>query len=154
MHALTKQLTEYMLEKYRLTDYVLHESSYTQNKMNDQNGYSFKTFWIPRGSSVIEEEDGAMLPEGTVQIAINPVTKRTTTLSLHGPIRIHSVPNDLRDPTTRIAWLESETGMIHGKHFMLEEDDETFFSYASCYDGIRCLLLLHPSDINRKWSTR
>ncbi len=137
MHALTKQLTAYMLEKYRLTDYVLYESSYTQNKMNDQTGYSFETFWIPRGTSIIEEEDGTMLPEGTVQIAINPVTKRTTTLSLHGPIPVHSVPHDLRDISTRIAWLESETGMIHGTHFMLEEDDETFFSYASCYDGVR-----------------
>jgi len=137
LHALTKQLTEHIQEKYQLTDYMLHESSYTQNKMNDQTGYSFKTYWIPRGTSVIEEEDGTMLPEGTVQIAINPVTKRTTTLSLHGPIRIHSVPNDLRDASTRIAWLESETGMIHGTHFMLEEEDETFFSYASCYDGIR-----------------
>ena len=137
MHALTKQLTDYMLEKYHLTDYVLYESSYTQNKMNDQTGYSFETFWIPRGISVIEEEDGAMLPEGTVQIAINPVTKRTTTLSLHGQILIHSVPNDLRDISTRIAWLESETGMIHGTHFIFEKDDETFFSYVSCYDGIR-----------------
>ncbi|MGX9807572.1 hypothetical protein ACV3PA_10080 [Exiguobacterium acetylicum] len=137
MHALTKQLTEYMLEKYQLTDYVLHESSYTQNKMNDQTVYSFETFWIPYGTSIIEEDDGTMLPEGTVQIAINPVTKRTTTLSLHGPIRIHSVPNDLRDISTRIAWLESETGMIHGTHFMLEEEDETFFNYASCHDGVR-----------------
>ena len=137
MDTLTKQLTEYMLEKYRLTDYVLHESSYTQNKKNDQTAYSFETFWIPRGTSIIEEEDGTMLPEGTVQIAINPVTKHTTTLSLHGPISLHSVPDDLRDPTTRIAWLESETGMIHDTHFMLEEDDETFFSYVSCHDGIR-----------------
>lgn len=137
MHALTKQLTDYMLEKYHLTDYVLYESSYTQNKMNNQTGYSFETFWIPRGTSVIEEEDGTMLPEGTVQIAINPVTKRTTTLSLHGQILVHSVPNDLRDISTRIAWLESETSMIHGTHFILEKDDETFFSYMSCYDGVQ-----------------
>ncbi|MFB3225152.1 hypothetical protein [Exiguobacterium sp. PHA03] len=137
LHALTKQLTDYMLEKYHLTDYVLYESSYTQNKMNDQTGYSFETFWIPRGTSVIEEEDGTMLPEGTVQITINPVTKRTTTLSLHGPTSIHSVPDDLRDPNTRIAWIESETDMIHGTHFMIEEENDTFFSYVSCHEGIR-----------------
>ncbi|WP_313532983.1 hypothetical protein [Exiguobacterium sp.] len=137
MHALTKQLTEHIQEKYQLTDSILHESSYVQDKMNDQTVYSFETFWIPYGTSIIEEDDGTMLPEGTVQIAINPVTKRTTTLSLHGSILVHSVPNDLRDISTRIAWLESETGMIHGTHFMLEEENETFFSYVSCYDGVQ-----------------
>ncbi|KTR59926.1 hypothetical protein RSA42_09950 [Exiguobacterium indicum] len=137
MHALTKQLTEYMLEKYQLTDYVLYESSYARHKLNDQTVYSFETFWIPRGASVIEEEDGTMLPEGTVQITIDPVTKRTTTLSLHGPNSIHSVPDDFRDPTTRMAWIESETDMIYGTHFMLEEENDTFFSYVSCHEGIR-----------------
>lgn len=150
MDPLTRQLTEYMLEKYRLTDYVLHESSYTQNKINDQTVYSFETFWIPQGASVIEEGDETILPEGTVQITIDPVTKRTTTLSLHGPTSIHSVPNDLRDPTTRMAWIESETDMIHGTHFMVEEENETLFSYVSCHEGIRlspgCFIHLTLTD--------
>lgn len=137
MHILTNQLVEFIIEKYQLNDYILYDSSYARDKMNDQTVYSFETFWIPRGASVIEEENGTMLPEGTVQISIDPVTKRTTTLSLEGPSSIYSVPNDLRDPTTRIAWIESETDMIHGTHFMLEEESDTFFSYVSCHEGIR-----------------
>lgn len=150
MHILTTQLVKFILEKYQLNDYILYESSYARHKINDQTVYSFETFWIPRGASVIEEEDETMLPEGTVQITIDPVTKRTTTLSLHGPTSIHSVPNDLRDPTTRMAWIESETDMIHGTHFMLEEENETFFSYVSCHEGIRlspgCFIHLTLTD--------
>ncbi|WP_290721951.1 MULTISPECIES: hypothetical protein [Exiguobacterium] len=150
MDPLTKQLIEYILKKYQLNDYILYESSFARHKINDQTVYSFETFWIPRGAYVIEEEDGTMLPEGTVQITIDPVTKRTTTLSLHGPTSIHSVPNDLRDPTTRMAWIESETDMIHGTHFMVEEENETFFSYVSCHEGIRmspgCFIHLTLTD--------
>lgn len=137
MHIITTQLIEFILEKYQLNDYILYESSYARHKINDQTVYSFETFWIPRGAFVIEEEDGTMLPEGTVQITIDPVTKRTTTLSFHGPTSIHSVPDDLLDSTTRTAWIESETDMIHGTHFMLEEENDTFFSYVSCHEGIR-----------------
>jgi len=137
VHILTNQLVEFIIEKYQLNDYILYDSSYARDKMNDQTVYSFETFWIPRGASVIEEENGTMLPKGVVQISIDPVTKRTTTLSLEGPSSIYSVPNDLRDPTTRIAWIESETNMIHGTHFMLEEENDTFFSYVSCHEGIR-----------------
>ncbi|WP_312193967.1 hypothetical protein [Exiguobacterium sp.] len=137
MHIITTQLIEFILEKYQLNDYILYESSYARHKINDQTVYSFETFWIPRGAFVIEEEDGTMLQEGTVQITIDPVTKRTTTLSFHGPTSIHSVPDDLRDSTTRMAWIESETDMIHGTHFMLEEENDTFFSYVSCHEGIR-----------------
>jgi len=137
VHIITTQLIEFILEKYQLNDYILYESSYARHKINDQTVYSFETFWIPRGAFVIEEEDGTMLPEGTVQITIDPVTKRTTTLSFHGPTSIHSVPDDLLDSTTRTAWIESETDMIHGTHFMLEEENDTFFSYVSCHEGIR-----------------
>jgi len=137
VHIITTQLIEFILEKYQLNDYILYESSYARHKINDQTVYSFETFWIPRGAFVIEEEDGTMLQEGTVQITIDPVTKRTTTLSFHGPTSIHSVPDDLRDSTTRMAWIESETDMIHGTHFMLEEENDTFFSYVSCHEGIR-----------------
>lgn len=135
MHPLTKDLISHIQDKYQLSDYVLHESFYRREKIHGETQYLLETCWFPINHGPLSEDES--YPDGTIEIQVDTATKRTTSIHVHGAVTIHSLPEDLRDPDIRIAWLEQELGMTFEKQFMFLTHQDSLYQYVSCHHGIR-----------------
>ncbi|MBF8152865.1 hypothetical protein ITJ88_06160 [Exiguobacterium sp. TBG-PICH-001] len=135
MHPLTKDLISHIQDKYQLNDYVLHETFYRREKIHGETQYSLETCWFPINHGPWSEDES--YPDGTIEIQVDTATKRTTAIHKNGAVTIHSLPEDLRDPDIRIAWLEQELGMTFEKQFMFLTHQDSLYQYVSCHHGIR-----------------
>lgn len=135
MHPLTKDLISHIQDKYQLNDYVLHESFYHREKFHGETQYSFETCWFPINHGPWSEDES--YPDGTIEIQVDTVTRRTTSINKHGDVTIYSLPEDLRDSDLQIAWLEQELGMTFDQEFMLLKHQDSLYQYVSCQNGIR-----------------
>lgn len=135
MHPLTKDLISHIQDKYQLNDYVLHESFYHREKFHGETQYSFETCWFPINHGPWSEDES--YPDGTIEIQVDTVTRRTTSINKHGDVTIYSLPEDLRDSDTQTSWLEQELGMTFDQEFMLLKHQDSLYQYVSCQNGIR-----------------
>lgn len=135
MHPLTKDLISHIQDKYQLNDYVLHESFYHREKFHGETQYSFETCWFPINHGPWSEDES--YPDGTIEIQVDTVTRRTTSINKHGDVTIYSLPGDLRDSDTQTSWLEQELGMTFDEEFMLLKHQDSLYQYVSCQNGIR-----------------
>lgn len=135
MHPLTKDLISHIQDKYQLNDYVLHESFYHREKFHGETQYSLETCWFPINHDPWSEDES--YPDGTIEIQVDTVTRRTTSINKHGDVTIYSLPEDLRDSDTQTSWLEQELGMTFDQEFMLLKHQDSLYQYVSCQNGIR-----------------
>ncbi|WP_394679389.1 hypothetical protein [uncultured Exiguobacterium sp.] len=135
MHPLTKDLISHIQDKYQLNDYVLHESFYRREKVHGETQYLLETCWFPINHGPWSEDES--YPDGTIEIQVDTVTRRTTSINKLCDVTIHSLPEDLRDSDTQTAWLEQELGMTYDQEFMLLKHQDSLYQYVSCQNGIR-----------------
>ncbi|KOP29298.1 hypothetical protein ADM98_10460 [Exiguobacterium sp. BMC-KP] len=135
MHPLTKDLISHIQDKYQLNDYALHESFYRREKIHGETQYLLETCWFPINHGPWSEDES--YPDGTIEIQVDTVTRRTTSINKHGDVTIHSLPEDLRDSDTQTAWLEQELGMPFNQEFMLLKHQDSLYQYVGCQNGIR-----------------
>lgn len=123
--------------KFGLEDYYLKRYHFHRfvNLFNE-TVYRFCMEWFP--NHVREHEDDHSNPEGTAVIEVNLNTGKFENVIFvmgktyaKGGVVFSSI-----NVNEMIKWIEQETGLIYGKQFQLQKEEEGEFLFQECFEGV------------------
>jgi len=123
-------------EKFGLTNYYLHTSSFHRNlDIFEDTTYIFTTEWLPSHAKKVEEDD--LNPPGTAIIDIDVHTGQLKRI-LFVNNKSFAEKNLIVSTSTNdiIQWIEEETGLTYNEQFQLIEEENGRLFFKECLMGI------------------
>lgn len=134
-----KELVELARKKFGLESYYLKRHSLNQKiTLFQETVYTLTMEWFP--NHVIEHEDEDYNPDGTAIIDIEIKSRKVESAIFVGGISLADGVR-FRERNQIIGWIEEETGLTYGRHFILEKEGKGEFRFRGCIDGVS----LYPS---------
>ncbi|WP_066305748.1 hypothetical protein [Bacillus sp. FJAT-29814] len=137
MDSRIQELIEITKEKFGLGNYYLkrHGLSRKVNFFNDTS-YTLWMEWFPNHE--MEQEDDDSNPEGTASIEINVNTRKfeSAIFVLGKTYAKDGITFANLDTKKIIEWVEQETGLLYGKQFQIQKEDEGELQFIECFEGV------------------
>ncbi|WP_156321155.1 hypothetical protein [Bacillus sp. JCM 19041] len=131
-----QNLITYSQNKWGLGNYQLHHYTINQELTRlNETIYTLCTEWFPPGIETVDE-DGSN-PEGTAMIEVEIHSRMFRSAIFVGGIT-HADGMCVKGGLSAVTkWVEEETGLTAGSHFMLLKEQAGSYSFRSCIDGVK-----------------
>ncbi|MFD3270051.1 hypothetical protein ACE3MS_07895 [Paenibacillus dendritiformis] len=122
-------------QKFGLDNYDLHSHEvYREVTLLNETDYFLSMEWFP--SHITEWEEDCN-PEGTAVITVHLHTGQyKSVIFVGGKSFAAGTPFQHAGRDDVIRWIEEEAGIVYGKQFRLEKEQEGEYHFTDCIDGV------------------
>ncbi|MGG3837558.1 hypothetical protein ABEV00_11030 [Paenibacillus thiaminolyticus] len=122
-------------QKFGLDNYDLHSHElYREVTLLNETNYVLSMEWFPSHITDWEEDCN---PEGTAVITVNLHTGQyKSVIFVGGKSFANGRPFQHAGLNEVIRWIEAEAGIVYGKQFCLDKEQEREYHFTECFDGV------------------
>lgn len=137
MSSRVEEVIEFTRTKFGLDNYYLKGYQFDRSvNIFKETVYTMCMEWFPNHATVQEDDDSN--PEGTavIEIDINSLKLKSAIFVMGKTFAEYGVEFAAPYKFSIIKWIEQETGLMYGKQFQLQKEEDGNIHFRECINGV------------------